>query len=64
MQHPIRDVVFPLICISFLLGFGIGAGIVAESMRASAIQVGVAEWRCDPKTGSLKFEWIFPNDPK
>ena len=64
MEHPIRDGLIPVILASFILGCIVGTGMTAGYIRDSAVQSGVAEWRCNPKTGEVKFEWISQYAPK
>ncbi len=44
----------------FLLGFNWGSTWATNSMRAEAVEAGVARYEADPKTGTTNFVFIKP----
>lgn len=47
-----------IVAISFISG-GVSAYCEREhDFRREAIEAGVAEYRCDPKTGKIEFAWV------
>ena len=47
-----------VLVVVFVLGVVAGVGSGKSMMREAAIEVDVAEWRCDPKTGDSEFHWL------
>jgi len=66
MGHAIDDMFYGLLAV---LGLMVLCAVVfvcrarsvretPDTVRQSAIEAGVAEWRVDPKTGETEFVWI------
>jgi hypothetical protein len=59
-----RELVVVVICCILLvvsggvIGCAAGSHLCGADWQKAAVEVGVAEWRVDPKTGETEFVWI------
>ncbi len=47
-----------IVLLLFVVSFVGGLKTMQWASRCSAIEAGVAEWRCDPQTGVAEFVWL------